>query len=63
MRWIVAILVLGLAGCGMTPQQLGITGPGHAVLPPEPPSDATLQVPGVPATGSSNAGQRYFGYN
>jgi hypothetical protein len=60
----VMTLMLGLAGCGVTPQQLGITGPGgHRQLPPEAPSDATLQTPGVPATGGANGGQRYFGYN
>jgi hypothetical protein len=58
------MLVLGLAGCGVTPQQLGITGPGsHKSLPPEAPDDATLQAPGVPTTGSGTNGQRYFGYN
>ena len=58
------MLVLGLAGCGLTPQQLGITGPGgHGPRLPEAPDDATLQVPGIPATGGVNTGQRYFGYN
>ena len=60
----VVMLVLGLAGCGLTPQQLGITGPGRGPLPPEAPDDATLQVPGVPRTGNgASSGQRYYGYN
>jgi len=58
------MLVLGLAGCDVTPQSLGITGPGRGPSPPEMPDDATLQAPGVPTTGgNTNARQQFYGYN
>jgi hypothetical protein len=42
-------LAAGLAGCGMTPQSLGITGPGteETLLRPPENKDATNQLPGV----------------
>lgn len=66
MRWIVILgAVVALAGCGMKPQDLGITGPGTStVQPPAAPDDATIGVPGVPGAGQTTTDrQRYFGYN
>ncbi len=68
MRWL--ILLTGLtaaalqAGCGASPQSLGITGPGPRVAPNFSPDDATIQNPGIPdANTSSDPEQRFFRYN
>ena len=64
-------LAVGLSACGMTPQSLGITGPGteETLLHPPENADATNQVPGVPSsderyapsvhTGAGTAGRFY----
>jgi hypothetical protein len=67
MRWL--LLLAGLigawlqAGCGVTPQSLGITGPG--VPPPaRAPDDSTMLPPGLPNPGTSvDPQQRYYRYN
>ncbi len=72
------VTAAGLGGCGYTPQQLGITGPGtaHTDLPShasETETDAIIPDPGLPAGfGDRYApsmvptyGQngRFYGYN
>jgi hypothetical protein len=64
-------LAVGLYACGMTPQSLGITGPGteETLLHPPENADATNQVPGVASsderyapsvhTGAATAGRFY----
>jgi hypothetical protein len=67
-----AILLAGLAaaalqaGCGATPQSLGITGPGTSppVQPQAAPDDGTSAPPGVPDPNtSSGIDQRFYRYN
>jgi hypothetical protein len=65
-------LAAGLAGCGTTPADFGITGPGTGEMLLRPPenADATNQVPGVQSsdqhyapsirTGAGTAGS-FFG--
>jgi len=70
MRALVLIAALGVAGCGGSPQSLGITGPG---APPVAPArnDSTISNPGIPdagggyspGVGPSPSGDRYFNYN
>jgi hypothetical protein len=47
----------GLAGCGMSPASLGVTGPGNAPKSVAKPTsdDAELPVPGIPP----QAGETY----
>ncbi len=71
MRLVLMVGVVALAGCGGTPQSLGITGPG--VAPAEAPGadDTVAPPPGIPNTGGSyrynigptQSGARYFNYN
>jgi hypothetical protein len=71
MRIVLMLAIVVLAGCGSTPQSLGITGPG--VSPTEGPGvgDSTVPSPGIPNMGGSyryNLGpmqpeDRYFDYN
>jgi hypothetical protein len=68
MRWV--FLLAGLtaaalqAGCGRTPESLGITGPAPPVEPQMAPDDATVMPPGLPQSGTgSGAEQRYYNYN
>jgi uncharacterized lipoprotein YajG len=68
MRWV--FLLVGLsaatlqAGCGATPESLGITGPAPTVQPELVPDDATVMPPGLPRAGTgSGADQRYYNYN
>jgi hypothetical protein len=69
MRWIFLIAVLSVAalqaGCGRTPQSLGITGPGPAPPPPTAtPDEETVTPPGVPGSGANTGDdQRYYHYN
>jgi hypothetical protein len=58
-----------IAGCSITPRQLGLTGAPQAA-PPAAPSDATIGVPGI-STGTNpytptllpqTGGSGYFGY-
>lgn len=68
MRWLAILLglvtTLLQAGCGATPQSLGITGPGQARPPAMVPDDAVVPNPGLPAANSSSgAEQRYYRYN
>jgi hypothetical protein len=69
MRW--ALLMAGLTaatlliGCGTTPAQFGITGPGPQV-PPEAvaPDDTPMSPPGLPDPNTgSGADQRFYHYN
>jgi hypothetical protein len=51
-------------GCAVSPQSLGITGPGPLPTPPGPQDDTVIQDPGVPPTGGSAAPvQRFYNYN
>jgi hypothetical protein len=70
MRALALIAALGVAGCGGSPQSLGITGPG---APPVAPAvdDSTISNPGIPDAGSgygpsvgpTPSGGRYYNYN
>ena len=65
------LLLVGLsmaalqAGCGVTPQQLGITGPGTTPARSQTaPDDSTLLPPGLPNPDSGAGGeQRFYRYN
>jgi hypothetical protein len=68
MRWLLPLAGLTaavlLGGCDVTPQSLGITGPGQRVEPSMVPDDTTVQPPGLPgASGSSGSEKRYYQYN
>ena len=75
---VLACLGSGLGGCGYTPKQLGITGPGTGQTPvashaSETDMDAVIAEPGLPvgfgdpyATSNSpgeDQPRRFFGYN
>ncbi len=75
---LLAGLLLMLGGCGYTPQQLGITGPGTNHTPvashaSEEEQDATIPAPGLPAdfgaryapalTPGGGQQNRFYGYN
>lgn len=72
------VLAACLGGCGYTPEQLGITGPGtaHTALPShasEAETDAIIAQPGLPTgsggryvpsmTPSYGQNGRFYGYN
>ena len=51
-------------GCAVSPQSLGITGPGPVPRPPDPQDDTVIQNPGIPPTGGSAAPiERFYDYN
>ena len=51
-------------GCAVSPQSLGITGPGPLLTPPGPQDDTVIQNPGVPPAGGGAAPvQRFYDYN
>jgi hypothetical protein len=53
-----------LGGCGVTPESLGITGPGQRPPPTFGPDDTVLQPPGLPDPNTgSGPEQRYYRYN
>jgi hypothetical protein len=53
-----------LPSCALSPQSLGITGPGPVPLPPGPQDDTVIQNPGIPPTGSGVVPvQRFYDYN
>jgi hypothetical protein len=62
--------LLALAGCNLTPAQLGITGPATRT-PPDQSDDSVVATPGAqtgdspytPTTTPSTGGGRFFGYN
>lgn len=75
---ILAALATGLGGCGYTPQQLGITGPGTATTPlpshaSETEEDSIIPAPGLPAgfgeryapavVPTSGQNGQFYGYN
>ena len=70
-RHLVLFAAAVLAGCGSSPQSLGITGPGTA--PAEAPAldNSTIPPPGLSNTGGGyrynigplEEGERYFNYN
>ena len=75
---LLAALALGLSGCGYTPEQLGVTGPGtgQVAVPShasETDQDATLSMPGLPSdfgaryapaiVPSYGPNGRFYGYN
>jgi hypothetical protein len=71
MRVVFALGVVALAGCGSTPQSLGITGPGAPPVAAPGADDSLVPPPGMPSTGGSyrynigptQSGDRYFNYN
>ena len=71
MRVVLLLGIVALAGCGSTPQSLGITGPGATPAAVQVPGDSTLPPPGMPNSGGNyryNIGpaqsdDRYFNYN
>jgi hypothetical protein len=69
MRWALLMVVLIAAaleaGCGRTPESLGITGPAAPTpLPAPTPDEANVPPPGIPASGAnSDDDQRYYHYN
>ena len=71
MRVVLMVGIAVLAGCGSTPQSLGITGPGVTPAGAPDTSDSAVPSPGVPNMGGSyryNIGptqseDRYFNYN
>jgi hypothetical protein len=70
MRFIILSLLLFLAGCGVHPAQLGITGAPMAEPPPDP-GEVQTGIPGSPLTGTqyapnlpANTGAgKFWGYN
>jgi hypothetical protein len=53
-----------LPGCSVSPQSLGITGPGPVPMPPGPQDDTVIQNPGIPPSGNGVAPvQRFYNYN
>lgn len=64
------LLLIGLAGCTVSPQTLGLTG-AQPAAPPAAPDDSTLSLPGLPEPGGAaatglgtvgtGAGGRYYG--
>jgi hypothetical protein len=69
-RFANCLFVLGaLAGCGTSPQALGLTGAPQQP-PPQPPADNLIAPPGIPATDNpysssvrpTTGGGRYYGY-
>jgi hypothetical protein len=71
MRVALMLWIVVLAGCGSTPQSLGITGPGAAPAEAPGAGDSVVPPPGIPNMGGSyryNIGptqseDRYFNYN
>ena len=70
LRFSICFLVLAaLAGCGTSPQALGLTGAPQPA-PPQPPGDSALTAPGVPegnspyssSTEPTTGGGLYYGY-
>ena len=71
-RHLVMLAATALAGCGSSPQSLGITGPGAAPVEAPALDNSTLPPPGISNTGGGyryNVGpldqqeERYFNYN
>ncbi len=69
-RCLICLVVLaGLAGCGTSPQALGLTGAPQQT-PPQPPGDSAIAAPGVPESDSpygsstqpTTGGGRFYGY-
>lgn len=69
-RMLAALIVLAVAGCGRSPESLGITGPAPPVNPPVV-DDSTIANPGVPdpgmgygnSVGPATQTGRYYNYN
>jgi len=63
------LVLAALAGCGTSPQALGLTG-ASPPAPPQPPGDSALTAPGVPqsnspyssSTAPTTGGGLYYGY-
>jgi len=68
-RFSICLLVLAaVAGCGTSPQALGLTGAPQPA-PPQPPGDNALTAPGVPqntpyssSTAPTTGNGLYYGY-
>ncbi len=69
-RFLIYLLVLaGVAGCGTSPQALGLTGAPQQP-PPQPPGDNAIPAPGVPESNSpygsstvpTTGNGRFYGY-
>lgn len=71
MKGVLLLGVFVLAGCGDSPQSLGITGPGAPPVEAPGADDSPLVPPGITNNGGSyrynigptDAGDRYFNYN
>ena len=71
MRNVIILGVVVLAGCGSTPQSLGITGPGAPPVAAPGVDDSTIPAPGIINGGGNyrynigpmQSGDRYFNYN
>jgi hypothetical protein len=69
-RGLILLAIFGIAGCGATPESLGITGPGKGVNVPGVRDDNPIVGPGISEPDNSygpgdgtGLGGRYFNYN